>query len=214
MRVKKSAIFGFVLGCLILSVPVQGVVVIEPTIVKMPGSTGETFSFEYAINDAAGTTALAYQSTISVSGPGTLTFDVTGSEAVVVDNTSYWIYGNSLDVGATDLGGGVYEFADTPDDPATEALLNGDVMARYAFAWEGTVGDYTFTLDLDTDYSFVYNASTWNADALALPDPASQWWAAPIISADDTSFTVHIPEPSTMVLLALGGAGLLKRRRR
>jgi hypothetical protein len=211
MRVKKSAIFGFVLGCLILSVPVQGVV-IEPTIVAMPSAAGETFSFDYTINNPMGTSGRAFQSTTGVSGPGTLTFDSAGSEAVASAG-NYWLVGNSGGAGALDLGGNSYQFGDDPFDGAAQGLAVGNVMARYSFTWDGTPGNYTFTLDTSTSNSFVLNEFFGN-DALALPNPASQWWTDPIISADETSFTVAIPEPSTVVLLALGGAGLLKRRRR
>jgi hypothetical protein len=211
MRVTQSAIFGFVLSCLILSMPVQGVVV-EPTNFVMPGSAGETFSFDYAINNPMGTSGQAYQSRIGVSGPGTLTFDGTGSEAAS-GAANYWLFGNSAGAGADDLGSNWYQFGDGPDNGVAQALSAGDVMARYSFTWDGTVGDYTFTLDTNVSNSFVLN-EFFGSEILTIPDPASQWWTHPIISADETSFTVMIPEPSTVVLLALGGAGLLKRRRR
>jgi hypothetical protein len=43
--------------------------------------------------------------------------------------------------------------------------------------------------------------------------PEGIWYDYPIISADSTSFTVHIPEPATLALLGLGCLTLLKRRK-
>jgi hypothetical protein len=205
MRVKQSAVVGIVLGWVILLAPAEGAIVIEPTNVVLPGLAGETFSFDYAINDAMGRSAAAYQSRMSVSGPGTLTLDITASEAVA-DNPDYWLSGGTgLGAVAKDIGGGVYDFWDSPLDAVGRALSAGDIMARYSFTWDGTPGDYTFTLVSDTYYSFILNASYVKE---ALQFTPGQY------PGQGDSFTVTIPEPSTMLLLALGGAGLLKRRRR
>jgi hypothetical protein len=202
MRVKKSAIFGFVLGCLILSVPVQGVV-IEPTNFVWPSAAGETFSFDYAINDPTGTSALAFQATMSVGGSG-LTFDSAASEAVSSAG-NYWLVGNSYEAIAIDVGGSSYQFGDDPDNALAQTLAVGDVMARYSFTWDGTPGTYTFTLDTSISNSFVYN-EFFTYEALGFTQGG--------LPGQGNSFALPIPEPSTMVLLALGGAGLLKRRRR
>jgi hypothetical protein len=203
MRVMKSAVAGIVLSLVILLVPAQGVV-IGPDNVVIPGSAGGVFSFDYSIYDATGTTATGYQSRVGVSGPGTLTFDSTSSQAVAND-PGYWVYGNSLLAQAIDVGGGNYEFGDSPANPYYEALVNGDIMARYSFTWGGTEGWYTFTLDTAVGNSFVLNDS-FVSEVLGFTQ--GQY------PGQGSSFDVYIPEPSTMALLALGGAGLLKRRRR
>lgn len=205
MRVKQSAVVGIVLGWVILLASAQGAIVIEPNVVAMPGSAGETFSFDYAVNDPMGRSAAAYNSRISVSGPGTLTFDATGC-AAVADNDDYWLSGGiGMGVTTFDFGGGIYEFGDGPDDALPRALSVGDIMARYSFTWDGTPGDYTFTLNTDPYYSFILNA---------VYDPEALQFTPGDYTGQGDSFTVTIPEPSTVVLLALGGAGLLKRRRR
>jgi hypothetical protein len=171
----------------------------------MPSVAGETFSFDYFINDATGTSAWAFQSTMGVSGPGTLTLDTTSSEAVAsVGN--YWASGNSGGAGALDVGSNSYQFGDDlVDTLVPRTLAVGNLMARYSFAWDGTEGVYTFTLDFDTRNSYVLNEFL-GSEALGFTPGKYE--------GDSSSFSVLIPEPSTLVLLALGGAGLLKRRRR
>lgn len=204
MRVKQSAVLGIVLGWVILLAPAEGAIVIEPNNVVMPGSAGEIFSFDYTVSDPMGRSAAAYQSRVSVSGPGTLTFDVTASEASA-GHPDYWLAAGAGDAVAKDIGGGVHDFWDSPTDALARPLSAGDIMARYSFTWDGTEGDYTFTLVSDTYYSFILNASYVKE---ALQFTPGQY------PGQGDSFTVTIPEPSTMALLALGGAGLLKRRRR
>jgi len=203
MRVKQSAVVGIVLSWLILLAPAEGVV-IEPTNVVKPLSAGGVFSFDYSINDPTGTSARAFQSTMGVSGPGILTFDSTASEAAASAG-NYWLVGNSGGAGAIDLGSNSYQFGDDPFDGLAQTLAVGDIMARYSFTWDGTEGWYTFTLDTSISNSFVMNEFFSN-EALGFTPGQYQ--------GQGSSFDVYIPEPSTMVLLALGGAGMLKRRRR
>ncbi len=204
MRVKQSAVVGIVLSLAILLASAQGDIVIGPTNVMMPTSPGETFSFDYAVSDPMGRSAAAYNSRISVSGPG-LTFDVTGSQAVA-DNPDYWLSGGiGMGITALDVGGGIYEFGDGPDDAIGRALSTGDIMARYSFTWDGTPGDFTFTLDSDPYYSFILTEFYVQEGLQFTPGQ---------YPGQGDSFTIPIPEPSTMLLLALGGAGVLKRRRR
>lgn len=203
IRVIQSVFFGFALSCLILSVPAQGVV-IEPNIVEMPGSAGGTFRFDYTINNPTGTSARAFQSTMSVSGPGTLTFDAAGSEAVASTNSNYWLFGNSGGAGAIDLGGNSYQFGDDPCDGLAQTLTSSDIMARYSFTWDGTVGDYTFTLDTSISNSFVMNEFFSNE---VLQFTQGQY------PGQGDSFMVTIPEPTTLMLFALGSAVLLKKRK-
>jgi hypothetical protein len=84
-------------------------------------------------------------------------------------------------------------------------LLAGDIMARYAFTWDGTVGDYTFSMDTDIANSFILNGITFGNDALAFT--SGQY------PGDQSSFTVAIPEPASLALLALGGLALRRRSR-
>ena len=86
-----------------------------------------------------------------------------------------------------------------------------DILARFAFDWTGTPGDFEFTLDLDTLNSYL-RLTDFSKEAFALP--TGQWYSGPIIDADDNSFTVHIPEPVSISLLGLGGLVILRRRRR
>jgi len=192
----------------IISLPAEAVV-LTPSNVVIPTLSGETFSFDLIIDgDPLGYLAASYQSTISLSGPGGLSLDSALSQAVVTVDTidqDYWIVGNSAGVNASDLGSNNYEFSDTPDNPNTETLLTGDIMSRYAFTWDGTGGDYTFTLDLDPANSLLLNGITYGTDALEFT--SGQY------PGDDTSFTVQlIPEPASIMLLVFGAALLRKQR--
>ncbi len=204
MRVMESVIFVFVLSCVVLTMPLYGVEII-PSNMVWPSLPGETFGFDFVINDPCGVTGTAFGSWISVSGPGTLTFDATASEAVATTDTSYWIYGNSDGAFANDEGGNEYSFGDNPDpDLLMKTLVVDDIMARYVFSWDGTEGDYTFSLDLlDTDKNFIDDM--WDTQALQFT-PGEY-------DGDSSSFTVNIPEPTTLMLIGLGGLALLRKRR-
>jgi len=198
---KRNIVFvlSLILGS-IVCLPAEAVM-LTPSNVVIPTLSGETFSFDLIIDaDPAGYSATGYQSLISVSGPGGLSLDSATSQAVAT-NADYWITGNSAGAGAIDRGGDNYEFGDVPDDSTAETLLAGDIMARYAFTWDGSVDDYTFTLDPDTAKSFTLN-SFWSKDSLEFTSGE--------YSGDDTSFTVHIPEPASIMLLVFG-AGLLRK---
>ena len=188
----------------IISLPAEAIV-LTPSNVVIPTLSGETFSFDLIIDaDPAGYSAIGYQSTISVSGPGGLSLDAAASEAVATD-AGYWIVGNSAGVNIADLGGNNYLFGDGPNNPPEETLLAGDIMARYAFTWDGSIGDYTFSLDLDTAKSSIVNASTYGKEPLEFTP--GQY------SGDDTSFTVQlVPEPASIMLLLFGAALLRKQR--
>jgi hypothetical protein len=108
MRVKQSAVAGIILVMVILLAPAEGVIV-EPTNVVIPSSAGGAFSFDYAINNPTATSAQGFQSTVGVSGPGTLTFDGTASQGVS-GTASYWVFGNSAGATALDLGSSSYQF--------------------------------------------------------------------------------------------------------
>jgi len=202
---KRNIVFmlSLILGAIVCLPPAEAVV-LTPSNVVIPTLSGETLSFDLIIDDPMGMIAASYQSTISVSGPGGLSFDSAASEAVAID-AGYWIVGNSAGAGASDLGGNNYEFGDGPSNPGTETLLSGDIMARYAFTWDGTVGDYTFTLDFDTANSFILNGITYGTDPLE--------FTSGDYTGDDTSFTVStIPEPASIMLLLLGATILRKQK--
>ena len=210
MKGSKLTIFLFLFSCGTFCVKAKGVE-IKPYIVFMPGSQNELFGFDLVINEDPSLLAQGFQATISnISGPGVLTFDVVASEAVSGE-TAYWVHGNSAGANAIDNGDGSYTFGDGPENGIAEALLIDDILGRYAFTWDGTEGDYTFTFDLNTDESYIQLDDFVSKEALQLPEGA--WYNYPIISADSSSFTVHIPESTTLILIAMGSLALLKRRR-
>ncbi len=202
MKVMKVGIWVFVLSCIVFSVPADAVI-IEPGNVVIPASPGGLFSFDFIINDPTGVAALSLQTTINVSGPGTLTFDAALSEAVESD-PCYWVYNNSIGAAAIDRGSNNYEFGDGANDPYLEDLVADEIVARYAFTWDGTEGDYTFTIDLDTSGSHVLDDS-FTEQALEFT-PGS-------FPGGSNYFTAHIPEPATMLLFGLGGLFLRKKRK-
>jgi len=201
MKSIKLAIFLFLLSCGVFCGTTRGVEV-QPTIVQMPSSPGELFSFDLVISTEPNPLAQAFKATIdSVTGPAgfVLTFDIPSSQAVSGES-AYWLYTNSD--GATAIGSGVgpYTFGDNPHNGEAQELTVDEVMARYAFTWGGVEGDYTFTFNLDTAMSYILLEDLSSKEALQL-------------SEGSNSFTVHIPEPATLVLLSLGGLILLKQRR-
>jgi hypothetical protein len=197
---KKLVIGVVVLVFISLCVPAKGSVIIEPANdFVTPGQ----FGFDLIINNPDGVSAQGFQTTIDVSGPGVLTLDETESQDVDED-LAYWVYGNSVSATAIDLGGGSYQFGDGPDDGLAELLVEDDIVARYVFGWDGTEGDYTFTIDFDTNESFVLN-EYFLKEALEFTPGG--------YIGDSTSFTLHlVPEPVSLMLLALGSTALLKRR--
>lgn len=174
---------------------------IQPSVVLMPGSPGEPFSFDLVVSQDPGILAQGFQSVISnINGPGALTLNIPYCVAVAVD-TDYWLYGNSAGVTAFyNPGDGSYTFGDGPGDGIAQAPIVDNIVGRYAFTWDGTEGNYTFTFDLNTEMSYFLLDDLSTREALQL-------------SGGGDSFTVYIPEPSTLALLGLGCLSLLKRRR-
>jgi hypothetical protein len=173
---------------------------VQPTIVQMPSSPGELFSFDLVISAGPNPLAQAFQATIdSISPSGVLTFDIPSSEAVSGE-PAYWLFANSAGAAAIGSGNGPYTFGDNPNNGQAQELTVDEVVARYVFTWGGTEGDYTFTFDLDTTMSYILLEDLTSREALQLPGGGD-------------SFTAHIPEPSTLVLLGLGCLAFLKKRR-
>ncbi len=205
MRVRKTAIAVlFMLGCLIFSAQAQGFVVITPSNVNLPDFVGDIFSFDFVV-DANAINAMGFGATISVSGPGTLTFDVNNSN-MVVNDVSYWAHENSGGVVfKVDDVNRIFGFSDDTLSGDPEPLVaDVNIMARYAFKWGGTVGDYTFVLNLNTAYSYIQD-ETFEKEPLEF-NPGSY-------QGSSNSFTVNIPEPCTLIIFALGYSAVLLKRR-
>lgn len=199
MKTKKLLTLLCVLSCGILCGQTRGAE-IQPSVVLMPSSPGEPFSFDLVISQDPGITSQGFQAIISsISGPGGLTFNIPYSVAVAVD-TDYWLYGNSAGATAIDNGDGSYTFGDGPGNGIAQAPMVDDIVARYAFIWDGTEGNYTFTFDLSTAMSYFLLEDLSSKEALQL-------------SGGGDSFNVYIPEPATLALLGLGCLVLLKHRK-
>jgi len=175
---------------------------IQPSVVLMPGAPDEPFSFDLVISQDPGISAQGFQAVISsITGPGGLSFNIPYSVAVAIE-TDYWLSGNSA--GATAFYNSIddtYTFGDGPGNGIAQAPMVDNIVARYAFIWDGIEeGYYTFTFDLSTTKSYFLLEDLSSKEALQL-------------SGGGDSFTVYIPEPATIALLGLGCLSLLKRRR-
>ncbi len=199
MKTIKLLTLLCVLSCGIFCEQTRGAE-IQPSVVLMPSSPGEPFSFDLVISQDPGITSQGFQAIISsISGPGGLTFNIPYSVAVAID-TDYWLYGNSAGATAIDNGDGSYTFGDGPGNGIAQAPMVDDIVARYAFIWDGTEGNYTFTFDLSTAMSYFLLEDLSSKEALQL-------------SGGGDSFSVYIPEPATLALLGLGCLFLLKHRK-
>lgn len=205
----KKSVFVLLMVCVLsFSLPAQGEITITPANVQLPTAAGEDLSFDFVITnlgDPCGVSAISFQSTITTSGPGTLTFDGTSSTAVTGE-ASYWLPSSPF-VGAFENPPGNYVFSDEPLDGLGRVLAADDIIARYVFEWDGTVGDFTFTLDPDIADSFFLKDDFTFITFVPLAIDPGEW-----LPGDSGSFTVYIPEPATLMLLGLGGFLLRKRR--
>ena len=201
----KKSMFVLLLVCgLLLSVPAKGEVTITPSNVQLPTAAGEDLSFDFVANDPCGFTSQGFQSTITYSGPGILTFDDISSKTVTGE-TNYWLGGSPIVEAFEDpQNAGNYVFGDSPDDSIARTLADDNIMARYVFQWDGMPGDFTFNINLDTSNSFILDGS-WVSHPIAF-DPGT-------FTGGSNWFTVTIPEPATLMLLGLGATVLLRKRR-
>jgi hypothetical protein len=185
---------------------------VKPANFSIP-SPGGIFSFDFVVTSPPSQAAYTSQLTIIRSwvNPPDLTFNTSASNSVL-SNTSYWVWNNSQGTPATDNGNGTYTFGDGPENSIAEQINNGDILARFAFTWNGTPGNYEFILDnAGVANSFVRLADFSKAGFTL---PTGQWYSDPIISATDSSFTVHlVPEPASMLLFGLGGLTALRKLR-
>jgi hypothetical protein len=192
----KARVAVVLVVCLCLSVSVQAVV-ISMVQDQMPNNPGGIYSFKMAVLDAQGSSASAFQSSLSVAGPGTLTLNVAESVAVA-QNSNYWLFGNSDGAEALDKSG-QFEFGDNSHDGMSRMLMINDIVGKYAFAWDGTQGWYTFTFNLDLAHSFIVDDQFAN-------QPLS-------FESGNTAFEVFIPEPATCLLMGLGIFAVKRSRR-
>jgi hypothetical protein len=169
--------------------------------VVLPTTAGEIFSFDFVVLNAMATNATGFQAIISASGPSTLTLNVPKSEAVATV-ADYWAIGNSAD--ATAIGSNPYTFGDNTANSLSELLHNDDIMARYAFVWDGTEGDYAFVLNLETLNSYVQNE-------YYIKEPLG--FTPRSYPGTYNSFTVTIPEPCTLIIFVFGSSAVLLKRR-
>jgi len=182
---------------------------IKPVNFSSP-SAGGVFSFDFIVTEAPSQPAQGIQLTIaSVAGTG-LDFNSPASKAVK-DNSQYWILNNSSGTEAFPSGSS-FVFGDGANEPSSETMQVGDIIARFAFNWDGIPDSYTFNMNLNNIYSYAY-LENYSKESVILP--AGQWFTSPITSATASSFTVNlVPEPMSMTLLGLGSLALLRRYRR
>lgn len=161
-----------------------------------PEEPGGFFSFDLVVEASTAFKAQAFQSGFSIEGPGVLTL-VPQDCAKVSENAKYWLHGNSDGV----LVNNSLMFSDTPKNAEAQSLAKGSIVARYVFIWDGTIGDYKFTLDFPKSYFLKDDFITKEPINI---NPGQ-------FRGDSQSFIVYIPEPMSMLLLGLGG--LLIRRK-
>jgi hypothetical protein len=182
-----------------------------------PGGEHLIFSFDLLVSDPDGVSAMGFQSTLGVDLPGLIfdddyhdSYDIETARWVseaVEDDPDYWLYGvgDGTSYGCPE-GSNQFSFNDFHSQGSLQAFASDDIVARYSFIWDGTPGDYTFTLDLDKYYSFVFFDLFTPVGAIAF-DPG------PFPGGSDYFTVTLVPEPTTLLLLGLGAVVLRKRSR-
>ncbi len=196
------------LCCIVLTGVALGMEV-KPTNFSGYTSAG-TFSFDFVVTGQPAADAASVQVTLGsiTGGTSALVLNAATSEAVKTD-PAYWLAGNLPDPFAT-KSGSAYLFSDGASNPPSASIDVGDKIARFAFTWDGTPGDYTFNMNLNSSNSFV-DLSDFSRLSMTLPGGA--WFSGPVTGATTNSFTVSlIPEPVTIALFALGGLVALRKR--
>ena len=168
--------------------------------VTIPQTAGEIVSFDLVVDTTPAFPVQAFQSAISASGPGTLTLLAPYCENVA-NETSYWLSGNSDGVIVTTNVDGSISFSDTVSNGIAESMLGNEIVARYVFIWDGTVGDYTFTFDFSKSYALKNDFVTKHGLTFG---PGKY-------AGNDQSFTFYVPEPASLALLVLGGFLIRKK---
>ena len=181
-----------------------------------PGGEHQIFSFDIVVSDPDGVSAVGFQSTLGVDLPGLIfdddyhdPYDIETSKLIseaVENDPAYWLFsvGDGASYGCPE-GSNQFVFSDFDTNLNFHALAAGDILARYSFIWDGTPGDYTFTLNLDKYYTFVFFDIFTPPGAIAF-DPG-------LFPGGSNWFSVSIPEPATILVFALGGLFLRKRSR-
>jgi len=210
MNLTNSGRIVIVVGLVLMTASAKAVTIGVANLSPTPSNcevlmeAGGLFTFDLVVVDAQGFYAQGFQANMGVSGPGTLTGDAAASTAAATDS-DYWMVGNSAGAEFIDNLDDSYTFGDNPNSGIAELLENDDIMARYAFVWDGTEGDYTFTLNADTNHGFLLNGSFIKLPFVFSP---GEYQTA------ENSFTVHIvPEPATVFLLGLGSFVIVRKRK-
>lgn len=208
MRVIQATFFGIVLSCVVFSCPASGVE-IQPANDSLSGGL---FTFDLVRSDAPAFSSQGFQATMSVSGPGTMASDYDNAVAVVTE-ADYWLLGNSAGAEFMDNGDNSYTFGDGPGDGIAQPVAAGDILARFAFTWDGTAGWYTFAFPVD-DLGNIDAAQSFIMDDFWSELPYQFSPGGYDSDSPDSSFKVYIPEPTAVMLFGLGGAILLRKRKR
>ena len=201
----KKSMYLLLICCCLLSISAAEIITLTPANLQLEPYT--VFSFDLVVSSFDGTSAVGFESILGVDLPG-LVFNETARlvSEMVEDDPDYWLYGvaDGASYGCPE-GSNEFGFADFQYESNLQALAAGDIMARYSFIWDGTPGDYTFTLNLDPAFSF-YVDDLFNEHAIAFT-PGT-------FTGGDNWFTVPIPEPTTLILLSLGCVVFFRERRR
>jgi hypothetical protein len=192
----KSLIFTlFISSVFALNAPAA---VLTANVTDLPSNPNDTFAFDLLYKDSP-ISAVSFQSTVKITQGdiSALTLDITSSEQIESDS-NYWLFNNSGQVKALQSEPGAFVFSDFSDDGLAVQITQAMTLAHYVFIWDGTEDTFTFTLDTDVvDSSLLVNFQD---------EPVE-------LDSTDNSFSVLIPEPASLLMLALGSAAMLKNKK-